>query len=231
MEIFAGRSTACGNGMCRYGLLDRSPPSRRPDFTDKLLRLLIILSFTVAFHGLINTPSACRAIELLIVKIRKCCSRNGIDAPPGSAARMQFESRLESTEPIGPYALTNSLAGFLVSGLLLGIATLFESTRRSWQKPWNWIILAQYLLCGLLFDPYSQSHGMGCCFPCNTWLWHLDRFQHRLRLGSDVKRLVSVSLSFLLLIVEWLPGSTQLCWSRLPCPWPFDGSTGLQPGT
>ncbi len=33
--------------------------------------------------------------------------------PPGSPQRAQFENRLASLEPIGPFALTNSLAGFL----------------------------------------------------------------------------------------------------------------------
>jgi len=43
----------------------------------------------------------------------------GLDAPPGSTERRHYENRLESTEPIGPFALTNSLAGLLAPSLLL----------------------------------------------------------------------------------------------------------------
>ncbi len=43
----------------------------------------------------------------------------GVDAPPGSPQRQQFENRLASTEPIGSFALTNSLAGFLTPSLVL----------------------------------------------------------------------------------------------------------------
>jgi len=46
----------------------------------------------------------------------------GIDAPPGSAARMLFEQRLNSTEPVATFALANSLAGFLTPWLLITLA-------------------------------------------------------------------------------------------------------------
>ncbi len=43
----------------------------------------------------------------------------GAYAPVGSPQRHHFEDRLASTEPTGPFALTNSLAGFLVPSLVL----------------------------------------------------------------------------------------------------------------
>ncbi|HEX5446824.1 MAG TPA: O-antigen ligase family protein [Pirellulales bacterium] len=48
----------------------------------------------------------------------------GVVAPAGSPARMLFEQRLRSTEPMATFALANSLAGFLVPWLvmMLGIA-------------------------------------------------------------------------------------------------------------
>ncbi len=54
----------------------------------------------------------------------------GISAPAQSAVRQQFINRLESSEPMGPFALTNSLAGFLVPGIVLAGVMLFESMRR-----------------------------------------------------------------------------------------------------
>jgi hypothetical protein len=44
--------------------------------------------------------------------------------PPASPERLAFEDRLGSTEPLATFALTNSLAGFLVPWLILGLAIL-----------------------------------------------------------------------------------------------------------
>lgn len=41
--------------------------------------------------------------------------------PPGSPERKQFEDRLQSTEPLATFALTNSLAGFLAPWLIVGL--------------------------------------------------------------------------------------------------------------
>ncbi len=48
--------------------------------------------------------------------------RQNAYSPPGSPERRHFENRLTSTEPIGPFALTNSLAGFLTPCFLLLVA-------------------------------------------------------------------------------------------------------------
>jgi O-antigen ligase len=45
----------------------------------------------------------------------------GVDATPGAPERKLFEDRLRSTEPIATFALTNSLAGFLVPWLLTAV--------------------------------------------------------------------------------------------------------------
>jgi O-Antigen ligase len=59
----------------------------------------------------------------------------GLDAQAGSATRLRWEDRLQSTEPIGPYALTNSLAGFLAPCVILFGAMLVET--RNLRK-WHW---------------------------------------------------------------------------------------------
>ena len=41
--------------------------------------------------------------------------------PPGSPARVQFENRLQSSEPTATFALANSLAGFLAPWLVMGV--------------------------------------------------------------------------------------------------------------
>lgn len=52
-------------------------------------------------------------------------------SPPGSPERQRFESRLNSTEPLATFALTNSLAGYLAPWLIvaLGIGALW------WMSP------------------------------------------------------------------------------------------------
>lgn len=46
----------------------------------------------------------------------------GINAPPGSPARQQFEDRLRSSEPYATFSLTNSLAGFLAPWIIVLLA-------------------------------------------------------------------------------------------------------------
>lgn len=60
-------------------------------------------------------------------------------APPGSAARRHFEDRLASTEPIGPFALTNSLAGVLAPCLVLaaGLSVSFARVCARNKSPAN----------------------------------------------------------------------------------------------
>jgi O-antigen ligase len=50
---------------------------------------------------------------------------NGIDAD--SPQRMRFENRLESVEPLGTFALTNSLAGYLAPWLIVALAIVLAA--------------------------------------------------------------------------------------------------------
>lgn len=59
---------------------------------------------------------------------------NGIDPSPGNPVRALFESRVNSTEPVATFTLTNSLAGFLVPWILISIGWL----RNSFSAETNW---------------------------------------------------------------------------------------------
>jgi len=50
--------------------------------------------------------------------------------PPGSRERYLFEQRLGSTEPVATFALTNSLAGFLVAWLMVLVGSLMVMPER-----------------------------------------------------------------------------------------------------
>lgn len=55
----------------------------------------------------------------------------GIDAPEGSPIRYHFESRLQDTEPLVTFALTNSLAGFLSCWFMVGLGISGNALLRS----------------------------------------------------------------------------------------------------
>lgn len=73
----------------------------------------------------------------------------GIAAPPGSPERFLFEQRLASLEPVATFALTNSLAGYLVAWAVaaLGAGVVTALARR---PPAAWIApLASAAIMGL----------------------------------------------------------------------------------
>ncbi len=59
---------------------------------------------------------------------------SGMWFAPDSPQRMMFENRLESVEPLGTFALTNSLAGFLVPWLVIGVIVLGEWFVSRWNR-------------------------------------------------------------------------------------------------
>lgn len=56
--------------------------------------------------------------------------------PPGSRERYLFEQRLGSTEPVATFALTNSLAGFLVAWLMVIAGSLMVLPERVAARGW-----------------------------------------------------------------------------------------------
>lgn len=58
---------------------------------------------------------------------------SGLWFAPDSPQRMMFENRLESVEPFGTFALTNSLAGFLTPWLVIGVIVLGEWLVSRWK--------------------------------------------------------------------------------------------------
>lgn len=61
--------------------------------------------------------------------------RTGQWLPEGSAARLQFEARLESAEPTATFALSNSLAALLVPAIALLVGILAKQLKRRRANP------------------------------------------------------------------------------------------------
>ena len=100
----------------------------------------------------------------------------GVVAPPGSALFSQFENRLmNSREPLGTFALTNSLAGYLLPSLVfLGVLLLVaggvksdperagaNSTSATDKRTWFGMGLAMLVIAACLILTKSRSAYVG----------------------------------------------------------------------
>ena len=63
----------------------------------------------------------------------------GLDYPRGSRERELFEKRLHSVEPLGTFALTNSLAGFLAPWLIVVLGTAVAGTGEGLSRKRLWM--------------------------------------------------------------------------------------------
>lgn len=87
----------------------------------------------------------------------------GVVAPVGSPLRAQYANRLESREPLATFALTNSLAGYLlpwlvVSGGMLVSLARTSTTRRIW---WTWLSAAIVLTACVLLTKSRSAYVAG----------------------------------------------------------------------
>lgn len=99
----------------------------------------------------------------------------GIPANPGE--RILWEKRLtKSREPFAMFALTNTLAGLLMTSLVLLLAGLFEAVRR--REPWR-RVAAGMVACGVvgycLLLTKSRTAYVGLLVGMGVWLLCLIR--------------------------------------------------------
>ncbi len=90
---------------------------------------------------------------------RKMLRDLGLDDSPNSPDRVGLENRLASVEPLGTFALTNSLAGFLVPWLLVAGAVCFllPAEREARRRVLAAIAIAGLLVVGCLLLTKSRS--------------------------------------------------------------------------
>ena len=129
----------------------------------------------------------------------------GIDAPPGSAERMVFESRLLDGGPTGTFALANSLAGVLVVGTIVMLGVLGFSWRdSSWLS--RCVLAAAMALCalGLL---YVRSRSailaamLGAVVSGVLFLWPREASERFRAISSLIMKATAVFFAALVLVV------------------------------
>ena len=86
--------------------------------------------------------------------------------PPGSPERKLFEDRLGSTEPLATFALTNSLAGFLVPWLVIGVGIAVGGRQGRWSIA---ACLLPMAACFLLTKASSASPRIPSIKPGFLW--------------------------------------------------------------
>jgi hypothetical protein len=103
----------------------------------------------------------------------------GIVAPEGSPIREQFRNRIESREPIATFALTNSLAGYLLPSLVLCIAGLSATSRTVRAPVIAWTVAAVAIAACLLLTK-SRSGYVATLFAVAVIGWNLLRGGERI---------------------------------------------------
>ncbi|MEN6406305.1 MAG: O-antigen ligase family protein [Thermoguttaceae bacterium] len=89
---------------------------------------------------------------------------------PGSAERKLFEDRLQSTEPIATFALTNSLAGYLAPWLAVLACLWFAAKQNRRRQTVMFAVGAVVAACLLLTKSRSGYLAVGAGFVLAWWL-------------------------------------------------------------
>jgi hypothetical protein len=112
----------------------------------------------VAVHQyFVTMPIDVAAYESAKHSTKELYNETGQWLPPGSAARFRFEARLDSRLPAATFALSNSLAGFVVAWLTMLVGLTLVARRRT-------VILASLvlsvLMIGCLWLTGSRTAGV-----------------------------------------------------------------------
>ena len=149
----------------------------------------------------------------------------GLEAPPGSPRRAQFEARLNSPEPFANFALANSLASLLCMGVMLtggALANLIlreDGNRKEKRLKWSGIAglsiaLLTQSICLLLTR--SRTAYLSMIVAVGLWLV-LGWTRGRVRLTGRALRIASLTFGVLALVgFGWLLTVDRLVWSEAP---------------
>lgn len=189
-----------------------------------ILLALMVGSTAMSFVGLEQVLISLPANRAQYAKDpERVLAENGIDAPPGSPRREQFENRLNSPEPFANFALANSLASLLCLGVILSGGAfanlILRETGTQADKSRKWIglvaltvaLLAQ-AVCLLL----TRSRTAYLSILVALGLWRiLEWARGKVRLTGRRFRWVGVAVGALVLVgFSWLLTVDRLVWSE-----------------
>lgn len=141
--LWEGMSMGVGFLLLRQ--LVRSPAESR-----MLVAVMIALALVVSIDGLYQVLVSMPADRAEFARDPEGMLRQaGQWYPPGSPERTAFENRLASTEPLATFALTNSLAGFLLPWLTIATGVALGSSMRR-QRIWMAAVAVLPAFCLLL---------------------------------------------------------------------------------
>lgn len=151
--------------------------------TRALVGVMIALALAVSLHALYQYGYSQPQARAEFAKDPETVLRNsGINAPKGTPLRALAESRISSLEPTAEFALTNSLAGYLLPWLLVALAVAFWSVQRgySWKTVVTLLGIA-VVIAGVLVLTKSRTAWLaaagGCALIplfCRRSGWQLD---------------------------------------------------------
>lgn len=188
-----------------------------------ILLSLVVGSTAMSFVGLEQVLISLPANRAQYAKDpERMLAENGIDAPPGSPRREQFENRLNSPEPFANFALANSLATLLCLGVILSggaLANLLRETGTQADKSRKWmglvaltIALLAQAVCLLLTR--SRTAYLSILVALVLWLI-LEWTRGKVRLAGRTLRWVGVAVGALVLVgFSWLLTVDRLVWSE-----------------
>jgi O-antigen ligase/tetratricopeptide (TPR) repeat protein len=182
-------------------LLLRHLPRTRGE-SSALAAALVATAFAVSVYGLYQG-----GVEL--PQIRKEYEKNPdrfvarhpeLGIAPGSREQFLFGKRLvDSIEPTSTFALTNSLAGFIVGPLVLALAVVLHNLARREEVRVGWVVLFQaalmlliMLVCLLLTKSRSAYIGLLVGLGIVAWQWR-RQVSPRLLLGAGLAVLLLVT--------------------------------------
>lgn len=179
---------------------------------EPFIKWMIALCFLVSLHGCYQVFVSLPADrERFRSDPQAVLAEAGIEAAPGSSTYMLFEGRLRDPSPTGPFALTNSLAGFLLPWLVVlfaqGFHRIFDRPPQSSDLDFNLLsnrisfaaMIVGALMLWVLVMTQSRTAWIALLVGCFVYVVNHPRVSKKL------KRLVNpYSAIFVFMIVGLL---------------------------